>query len=198
MLCLLLYPSLHSHLLLPSSPFSFPLSASLLVSLPPSSPLSLQVMEVCFYTKWQCKEQYKGYSGFLYDTAILLITLYLSLSLSHTYTHPHTCRIITISQWLRTSQQSDSPTTSAWQKRSKRGEKGMKGVKLLSFQWDLLRNWRRLVHLPPSRLSEFSNWVWLLCEMLRQHKESVFDFKLKFKEILSSILSSIPVLKTSF
>ncbi len=76
----LLYHSLHSH---------FPPSSSLLSSpLPPCfspsflSSLLLQVMEVCFYRKWQCKELYKGYTGFLYDTAILLIT--------HPYTHTHT------------------------------------------------------------------------------------------------------------
>ena len=72
-------------------PFFLPLCK--LPSFPPlplSSPLPLRVMEVCFYMKWQCKELYKGYSGFLYDTAILLITLMLSLTHTHTHAHTHT------------------------------------------------------------------------------------------------------------
>lgn len=67
-----------------------PLPAPLLVSLPPPSLFPLQVMEVCFYRKWQCKELYKGYNGFLYDTAILLITFTLSHTETRTHRHTHT------------------------------------------------------------------------------------------------------------
>lgn len=52
--------------------------------------LPLQMTEVCFYKKWQSKELYKGYSGFLCDTVILLIILTLSFTRTHTYTHIHT------------------------------------------------------------------------------------------------------------
>lgn len=74
--------SLSSHASLPSPVLFLPPrlgSPRLFLSL--SSALPLPVMEVSFYKKWQSKELYKGYSGFLYDTAILLITL------RHTCTH---------------------------------------------------------------------------------------------------------------
>lgn len=76
--------------------------------------------------------------------------------------------------------------TSAWKKAIKEWREGAEGVtgwKLLGSNWDLCG---------------FSNRVWLLCEMFRQHKESASDCKLqtKLEEIQSSILSSVPVPNT--